>query len=221
MLSIKNMSVGLKDNSPIIKNFSLEVSDNAIVIVRGKNGAGKSTLAAAIMNDPRLVISAYEIKFDGRDISTDTTTTRALNGIYFAAQNVPEIPGLTLSSFLKHSMNARHKFINKQEISSADFFNKLNAARARLDIPESWLARSVNVGFSGGEKKRIALLGLILSEPKLAILDEIEAGADAGLQQLIADVINEMHAAGTAFLIISHQEGFIKMLDNARVVVFE
>ncbi|MCL2629838.1 MAG: ATP-binding cassette domain-containing protein [Alphaproteobacteria bacterium] len=217
MLEIKNLNVSANAKK-IITDFSLSAGDGEIVVIRGKNGAGKSTLAAAIMNDPRLEISADEILFQGADISTDPTTTRALKGVYFAAQNVPEIPGLTLTSFLKHSMNARKKFNDKQELSAGEFFERLDAAREKLNIPESWLARSVNVGFSGGEKKRIALMGLILAAPKLAVLDEIDAGADAALQKLIADTINEMRAKGAAFLIISHQENFIKLLNNPRGV---
>ncbi|MDR0319641.1 MAG: ATP-binding cassette domain-containing protein [Rickettsiales bacterium] len=217
MLEIKNLSASAGDKK-IISGFSMSIADGETLVLRGKNGIGKSTLAAAVMNDPAFHITADEIKFDGRDLSLDSATTRALLGIYYAPQNAPEIPGLTLSSFFKHSMNARKKVSDKQEISAGEFFEKLNAARSSLDIPESWLARSVNVGFSGGERKRAALLGLKLASPKLAILDEIDAGADASLQKLIAGTINEMRAAGTSFLIISHQENFIKLLDNPRTV---
>lgn len=218
MIEIKNLTASVGDKK-LLTDFSMEISDGEIVVLSGKNGAGKSTLAAAIMNDPRYATQADKMEFDGRDISGDSATTRALLGIYFAAQNVPEIPGLTLSSFFKHSMNARYKFQNQREISAAGFYDALNAARARLDIPDNWMARGVNTGFSGGEKKRIALLGLILAAPKFAILDEMDAGADAALQRLIAQIVNEMRAAGTSFLIISHQADFVKLLDNPRQIV--
>jgi Fe-S cluster assembly ATP-binding protein len=215
MLEIKNLNVSV-GNRKIIENFSLSIGEGEVLVLRGKNGIGKSTLAAAIMNDPAFTIKFDKMEFENHDLFLDSATTRALMGMYYAPQNVPEIPGLTLSSFFKHSMNARKKFNDKQEISAGEFFEKLNAARTRLNIPESWLARSVNVGFSGGERKRVALMGLILAKPRLAILDEIDAGADAALQKEIADTINELNAAGTSFLIISHQENFIKLLNRPR-----
>jgi Fe-S cluster assembly ATP-binding protein len=218
MLNIKNLIVSINDKK-LFSGLNLETGSGDILILRGKNGIGKSTLASAIMADAKYLASG-EISFNGTDISKLNTTARALLGIYYAQQNVPEIPGLSISSFLKHSMQARAT-ANGAELNSVDFFKALNNATDALSIPKEWLARSVNVGFSGGEKKRLALLSLTLATPKLAILDEIEAGADKAMQKLTADTINKMNENGTAFLIISHQDGFISELKNGKEIQFE
>ncbi len=135
-------------------------------------------------------------------------------GIFLGAQNVPEIPGLTLLSFLKHSMIAHKHFETNQELSMGEFLEKLENAREHLNIPKDWLNRYVNVGFSGGERKRIMLLRLILTNPKLAILDEPDSGADKEVQKQIIDTINEM--PDTTFLFISHQDNFSSLINTTK-----
>ena len=132
-------------------------------------------------------------------------------GIFLGAQHVPEIPGLSVLSFLKHSCIAHTHFQSGQDLSMGEFLQKLELARAQLNIPKEWLNRSINVGFSGGERKRLMLLQLILTKPKFAILDEPDSGADTQTQQLIADTIKDM--TDTTFLIISHQPAFTRMLE--------
>ena len=127
-------------------------------------------------------------------------------GIFLGAQNVPEIPGLTVLSFLKHSMAAHKHFETGKDLSMGEFLEKLETAREELNIPKQWLNRYVNVGFSGGERKRIMLLRLLLTQPKLAILDEPDSGADKDVQRQVIDTINKMKK--TTFLFISHQDNF-------------
>ena len=125
-------------------------------------------------------------------------------------KNVPEIPGLSVLSFLKHSMAAHKHFETGKDLSMGEFLANLEAARESLGIPKEWLNRSINVGFSGGERKRLMLLRLVMTKPKLAILDEPDSGADATVQKQIVDVIREM--PDTTFLFISHQENFTKQI---------
>lgn len=205
MLEIKNLYVD-SDEKELLKNINMVVADGARYRLAGHNGSGKSTLADTISGDSNYHIKSGKIIFNGIDITNENATTRALMGIFLGAQNVPEIPGLTVLSFLKHSMIAHTRFNTGKDLSMGEFLEKLESAREQLNIPKEWLNRSVNVGFSGGERKRIMLLRLVLTQPKLAILDEPDSGADTETKQQIIDTINSM--PNTSFLFISHQDDF-------------
>ena len=209
MLEIKNLSVSFGDKE-LLTNINLTVVDGARHLLSGHNGSGKSTLAQTIAGNPEYHITSGKIIFDTRDITNENTTTRSLLGIFLGAQHVPEIPGLTVISFLKHSIAAHVHFQTGHDLSMGEFLQNLETARERLGIPREWLNRSINVGFSGGERKRLMLLRLILTNPHLAILDEPDSGADAETQKLIANTINQM--PDTTFLFISHQDTFTKMV---------
>ena len=209
MLEIKNLCVSL-DGRELLHDVSFDIKRGARVLLSGPNGSGKSTIAQTIIGNPEYIIDSGKIIFDGRNITDENTTTRALLGIFIGAQNVPEIPGLTVLSFLKHTIVAHTHFDTGRDLSMAEFLSRLESVRAKLDIPKDWLNRSINVGFSGGERKRLMLLQLLLTQPKLAILDEPDSGADADTQKQIADTINDM--TDTTFLFISHQSQFTKMV---------
>lgn len=224
MLEIKNLCVGT-DKKDLLQNINITVKDGARHRLAGHNGSGKSTLVNTIAGDSDYHIKSGQIFFNGTNITNENATTRALMGIFIGAQNVPEIPGLSVLSFLKHSMIAHTHFNTGKDLSMGEFLEKLEKARKQLNIPKEWLNRSVNVGFSGGERKRIMLLRLILTQPKLAILDEPDSGADAETKQQIIDTINNM--PNTTFLFISHQDDFsskikiteTSILDNGKIVI--
>ena len=209
MLEIKNLTVTLS-NRELLKNISLKIDSGSRVLLSGHNGSGKSTLANTIAGNPSYTIKSGNIIFDNKDITNENTTTRALMGIFLGSQHVPEIQGLTILSFLKHSCVAHTHFKSGHDLSMGEFLKKIESARTQLNIPQQWLNRSVNVGFSGGERKKIMLLQLIMTQPKLAILDEPDSGADSQTQQLIADTIKSM--PNTTFLFISHQQSFTDMI---------
>ena len=209
MLEIKNLSVSLGDKQ-LLTDINMNITRGARHLLAGHNGSGKSTLVATIAGTPEFTINNGEIIFDGRNITNENTTTRALLGIFLGAQNVPEIPGLTVLSFLKHSMAAHHHFNTGHDLSMGEFLSKLESVRDKLNIPKEWLNRSINVGFSGGERKRLMLMRLVMTEPKFAILDEPDSGADTTVQQQIADTIHEMK--NTTFLFISHQKNFTDLV---------
>ena len=209
MLNIKNLCVSC-NSGELLHDINLNVERGARHLLSGHNGSGKSTLAQTIAGNPEFQITSGTITYDGRDITAENATTRALLGIFLGAQHVPEIAGLTVISFLKHSAAAHHHFQTGHDLSMGEFLQNLETAREQLQIPRQWLNRSINVGFSGGERKRLMLLRLILTKPQLAILDEPDSGADAQTQQLIADTINAM--PDTTFLIISHQDAFTKLI---------
>lgn len=224
ILEIKNLYVSF-DGKKLLSNINLNVETGARHLICGHNGSGKSTLVGTISGDPTYKIDSGKIIFDGHDITGENATARALMGVFTGAQNVPEIPGLTITSFLKHSASAHYHFQTGQDLPMSEFIENLETARDILNIPREWLNRSINVGFSGGERKRIMLLRLILTNPKLAILDEPDSGADAQTQTQIADVIKSM--SDTTFIFISHQQNFTDLispthtttLSNGKIVI--
>ncbi|MDR1071315.1 MAG: ATP-binding cassette domain-containing protein [Rickettsiales bacterium] len=197
MLEIKNLSAG------VLKNVNLSVADGARHLLRGANGSGKTTLVRAILGNPDYRTLGGEIVFNGINVADMTTAFRVRMGLFIGMQNVPEIPGLSVMTFLKHSYMSHFG-----AVPAGEFMTKLKQAQIRLDIPDSWLARSVNVGFSGGERKRLMFLRLLLQRPKFAILDEPDSGADEDARKLFGEIIDEMKE--TTFLIISHQDVFFK-----------
>ena len=224
ILEIKNLNVSF-NGKKLLTDINMSVESGARHLIFGHNGSGKSTLVGAIAGNPTYSVDSGKIIFDNRDITQDNATTRALSGIFVGAQNVPEIPGLTIISFLKHSIAAHRHFETGRDLSMAEFLEMLESAREQLNIPRDWLNRSVNVGFSGGERKRIMLLRLVMTQPKLAILDEPDSGADINVKKQIADTIKSMPK--TTFIFISHQNDFTEMvapmhtttLSNGKVVI--
>lgn len=209
MLEIKGLNVSL-DGKKLLSDINLNIARGARHLLAGHNGSGKSSLAQTIAGNPAYSIDSGTIFFDGHNITQDTPTTRALLGIFLGAQNVPEISGLTVLSFLKHSCVAHAHFNTGRDLSMGEFLASLESAREQLNIPKEWLNRYVNVGFSGGERKRLMLLQLLITKPKLAILDEPDSGADSETLHLIAQTIKNMH--DTTFLFISHQPTFTEQI---------
>jgi len=205
ILELKNINVSL-DGKKLLNNINMSVTAGARHLLAGHNGSGKSTLANVIAGNNTYTVDSGQIIFENRDITMENATTRALMGIFIGTQGVPEIPGLTVTSFLKHSAVAHKHFQTGKDLSMAEFLDKLETARTHLNIPKEWLSRSINVGFSGGERKRLMLLRLLMTKPKLAILDEPDSGADKDTLDMIASVIKKM--TETTFVFISHQMDF-------------
>nr|MBQ0091581.1 ATP-binding cassette domain-containing protein [Candidatus Enterousia merdequi] len=218
MLEIKNLNVSM-NGKPLLQDINMTVLDGARHRLIGHNGSGKSTLINTIAGDKNYTIDSGQIIFNTKDITKENATTRALLGMFLGAQNVPEIPGLTVLSFLKHSMIAHKHFETGHDLSMGEFLEKLENAREQLDIPKDWLNRSVNVGFSGGERKRIMLLRLILTNPTFAMLDEPDSGADKDVQQQIIDTIKKM--TDTTFLFVSHQDNFANNINITKTTTLE
>ena len=218
MLEIKNLSVSFNDKI-LLDNININIQRGARHLLTGSNGSGKTTLVQTIAGAPEYTITSGQIIFNNINITHESATQRALLGIFLGAQNVPEIPGLSVLSFLKHSMIAHKKFETGCDISMAEFMEILENARTKLDIPNDWLNRSINVGFSGGERKRLMLLRLIMTKPKFAILDEPDSGADSITQQQIADTVHDMH--DTTFMFISHQQKFTDLISPSNITTLE
>ena len=209
MLNIKKLTVSM-NGKKLLTDINFNIHSGERHLLCGHNGSGKSTLIQTIAGNNAYSIDSGTIFFEGRDITNENPTTRALLGIFIGAQNVPEIPGLTVLSFLKHSCAAHTHFNTGQDLSMGEFLQNLEHAREQLSIPKDWLNRSINVGFSGGEKKRLMLLQLVMTKPKLALLDEPDSGADLETKDLIAETISKMPE--TTFVFVSHQPDFTKSI---------
>lgn len=209
MLTIENLSVNFGDKE-LLHKINLHIKYGARHLLCGHNGSGKSSLVRTIAGDSDYTITSGKIIFNDTDITNENATRRALLGIFLGAQHVPEIAGLSVLSFLKHSCIAHTHFQTGRDLSMGEFLENLETNRTKLNIPREWLNRSMNVGFSGGERKRLMLLQLLMTQPLFAMLDEPDSGADTSTQQLIADTIKSMPK--TTFLFISHQTTFTNLI---------
>ena len=185
-LVIKNLHAEV-DGKEILKGIDLTVNEGETIAVLGPNGHGKSTLLNVIMGHPKYVVTQGSVFFDDKNVLEMTTDERAKLGLFLGMQNPSEIPGVINSDFLRAAVNAK----SEKPISTYQFYKVLDKATKELKMPFDLATRSLNEGFSGGEKKRNEILQLMLLEPKIAMLDEIDSGLDVDAIQVVADVIKE------------------------------
>ena len=185
MLEIKNLVVQIEDNR-ILNGLNLTVNDGEVAAIMGPNGSGKSTLSYVIAGKEDYEVLDGEILLDG--------------------QNPLEIPGVGTMTFLKACLNAQRKARGEAEISTPDFIRKVNAAADKLEINKEMLKRALNVGFSGGEKKRMEILQMALLEPKFCVLDETDSGLDIDALRIVSEGVNALRAQGRSFLVITHYQ---------------
>lgn len=213
-LKIKNLHATV-DGKEILKGVDLTIKQGETVALLGPNGHGKSTLLNVIIGHPRYLVTAGSIYLDDIDILALSVDQRAKLGLFFAMQNPVEIPGVINSDFLRAAVNT-HK---EKPISTYNFYKILDQATKELKMPFDLATRSLNEGFSGGEKKRNEILQLLLLEPKIALLDEIDSGLDVDAMQTVADVIKKEQAKGMGFLVISHYARLFELIKPTRAVV--
>ncbi|MBR0294766.1 MAG: Fe-S cluster assembly ATPase SufC [Bacilli bacterium] len=213
-LVIKDLYASV-EGKQILKGINLEINDNEIVALLGPNGHGKSTLLNVIMGHPRYVVDSGSIYLDGKNILEMATDERARAGLFLAMQSPSEVPGVSNSDFLRSAVNARLE----KPVSTYKFYKALDSATKQLKMPFDLATRSLNEGFSGGEKKRNEMLQLILLEPKIAMLDEIDSGLDVDAINIVSEVINSEKEKGRGFLIISHYARLYDLINPTRAVV--
>ena len=213
-LVIKNLHAEV-DGKEILKGIDLIINEGETVAVLGPNGHGKSTLLNVIMGHPKYKVTEGTILFDDEDFLKMTTDERAKKGLFLGMQNPSEIPGVINSDFLRAAVNAR----SETPVSTYKFYKQLNNATAELKMPFDLATRSLNEGFSGGEKKRNEILQLLLLNPKIAMLDEIDSGLDVDAIQVVADAINKLKAKGMGFMVISHYARLFDLIQPTRAVV--
>ncbi|NOZ14202.1 MAG: Fe-S cluster assembly ATPase SufC [Acidobacteria bacterium] len=214
LLRIRNFSVSI-ENKEILRNLSMEVAPDTLTVVMGKNGTGKSTLAYALMGHPAYRVSGGEAVFDGESIVGLSADKIAKMGMFLGFQQPVEVPGVTVVKFLQTATRA----LNEGKLDYDLFQKELLRILEKLGIDQSFLYRYLNDGFSGGEKKRLEILQLLMLKPKLAILDEPDSGLDVDAMKVVADGINMARENGTAILLITHYKRLLNYLNPDRVIV--
>jgi len=209
LISIKNLFVFVEDKK-ILDNFNLDINNQEIHAIMGPNGSGKSTLAYSIMGHPKYRVSSGKINFKGKNLLSLSVDKRAREGIFLSFQTPLEIQGLNYFSFLKNSYSSSHQ----EKISSLKFNTLVKEKTTLLNMPEKFLSRDLNVGFSGGEKKRAEILQLNLMNPKLAILDETDSGLDIDSLKLVCNSINLLKKENKEFsaIVITHYKKILDFL---------
>ena len=205
MLKINDLRASI-DDKEILKGLSLEVTAGEVAAIMGPNGSGKSTLSYVISGREGYEVTAGSIMLNGEDILAMEPHERAAKGIFLAFQYPLEIPGVTTMTFLKAAMNAQRKQRGEEELPTAEFMKKVRAAADKLGVNQEMLRRPLNVGFSGGEKKRMEVLQMVLLEPKIAILDETDSGLDIDALRIVAEGVNALRSPERSFLVITHYQ---------------
>jgi Fe-S cluster assembly ATP-binding protein len=205
MLSIDNLHVSIGDKE-IIKGLSLEVPAGQVHAVMGPNGAGKSTLSYTLAGRSGYEVTEGEARLNGESILGLSPNERAAKGVFLSFQYPIEIPGVPTMTFIRSALNAQRKARGEDEISARGFLDLSRAAAARLKIDFDMLKRPLNVGFSGGEKKRMEILQMAILEPKLLILDETDSGLDIDALKIVSEGVNAMRAPDRSMLVITHYQ---------------
>lgn len=215
-LKIDNLHVSIEDTE-IIKDLSLEIKGGEIHAVMGPNGTGKSTLASALMGHPRYEITQGSVTFNGKDLLEMEVDERAREGLFLAMQYPSEVSGVTNADFMRTAINAKRGEGN--EVQLMKFIRQLDEKMNLLEMDESFSQRYLNEGFSGGEKKRNEILQLLMLEPKIAILDEIDSGLDIDALKIVAKGVNEMRNPEFGALIITHYQRLLNYIKPDKVHV--
>ena len=214
MLEIKDLRVNLEDeNKEILKGVDLTVEAGKVHAIMGPNGSGKSTLSYVLSGKDGYEVVGGSVKLDGSDILEMEPEERAAAGLFLAFQYPVEIPGVGNMTFLRTAVNSQRKARGEDEISAADFLKQVRERAKSLQIDAEMLKRPVNVGFSGGEKKRNEILQMAMLEPRMCILDETDSGLDVDAMKLVAEGVNALRDAGRGFLVITHYQ---RLLDHIK-----
>lgn len=217
LLEVQNLEVKTTEKE-ILHKVNLKVDAGEVHVIMGPNGAGKSTLGCSIMGDPRYEITNGSISFDGKDITDEPADKKAKEGLFLSFQNPIEIPGITLFNFIKTSINNR----TGERVKAFAFKKELEETMKVLDFDEKYAQRDLNVGFSGGEKKKAEILQLLMLKPRLAILDETDSGLDVDAVRVVSKGIEEYKKkVGGALIIITHSTRILESLsvDKTHILV--
>jgi len=206
MLEINNLHARLTDGREILKGIDLSVKEGEIHAIMGPNGSGKSTLAGVLAGRPGYEITEGSVFYQGKDLLALSADERARAGVFLAFQYPVEIPGVNNMYFLRAALNAVHRSRGEAELDAGQFLKAVRAKLKLLDIGEDLLQRAVNVGFSGGEKKRNEIFQMAMLEPNLAILDETDSGLDIDALRVVANGVNRLRSPTRAAIMITHYQ---------------
>jgi Fe-S cluster assembly ATP-binding protein len=218
MLEIKDLHVAV-GGKEILKGLTLSVGVGNVHAIMGPNGSGKSTLSFVLAGREGYEIISGSIRFRGEDLAVMKPEERAAKGVFLAMQYPVEIPGVTTLTFLKTALNAQRRARHDSELDAMSVLKLVRQKASALQVPEEMLKRALNVGFSGGEKKRLEIVQMAIFEPALAILDETDSGLDIDALKLVADGVNALRAPDRAMLVITHYQRLLSFIVPDRVHV--
>lgn len=225
MLKIENLHANV-EGKEILKGLSLQINAGEVHAIMGPNGAGKSTLASIIAGKEEYEINSGVIELEGEDISELAPEERAHKGVFLSFQYPVEIPGVTVTNFVKTAINESRKAKGMEEMPAKDMLKKIREKSSLLEIDRKFLSRSLNEGFSGGEKKRNEIFQMAMLDPKLAILDETDSGLDIDALRIVANGVNKLKSNNNAVIVITHYQrlleyiipDFVHVLHDGRIV---
>lgn len=218
MLEIKNLHAFVGDKE-ILKGLNLKIESGEVHAIMGPNGCGKSTLSSVIAGHPAYTVTDGEILFKGQDLLKMTPDERANSGVFLAFQHPVELPGVGLAQFLKTALNAKRKFLGQDPMDAVQFMKYMNLRATALGIKNDMLKRSVNVGFSGGEKKRLETFQMAMLEPDFCILDEMDSGLDVDALKVVGQAVSVMREKSRSFMIITHHDDLLQYVQPDKVSV--
>jgi len=225
MLEIRNLHAGI-DGKEILRGIDLTVNKGEIHAIMGPNGSGKSTLAKVLAGHPQFEVTAGEILYDGRNLLEMPPDERAREGVFMAFQYPIEVPGVSNAQFLRLAYNEKRKHLGEEELDPLEFKDLLKERAKVVEMEASFMTRSVNEGFSGGEKKRNEILQMAVLEPKLAVLDETDSGLDIDALRVVANGVNQLLTPDNAIIVVTHYQrllnyivpDFVHVLANGLIV---
>ena len=213
IFSMVGLSKTIKQtNKQVLKDIYLSFFYGAKIGIIGLNGSGKSTLSAVLTGNPLYTVTEGEAIFNGKNLLEMKPEERANEGLFLSFQYPVEIPGVSMTNFLKAAVNEKRKYQGLPELKAAEFIKLMNEKRKVVELDSKFTRRSVNEGFSGGEKKRNEIFQMAMLEPKLSILDETDSGLDVDAMRIVADGVNKMHTPETSAIVITHYERLLDMI---------
>lgn len=217
-LEVRNLHAKIGDKK-ILNGINLTINDGEVHAIMGPNGSGKSTLSAVLVGNPLYEVTEGEVIFNGKNLLEMSPEDRAHEGLFLSFQYPVEIPGVSMTNFMRAAINEKRKYEGKEPLSAGDFLKLMREKRKIVELDSKLANRSVNEGFSGGEKKRNEIFQMAMLEPKLSILDETDSGLDVDAMRIVADGVNKMHTPETSTIVITHYERLLDMIKPSVVHV--
>lgn len=225
LLNVKNLHAEI-NGKEILKGINLIIRPGEVHAIMGPNGSGKSTLSSVLAGDPKFAVTAGEVLFNGKELLELSPEDRSHEGLFLSFQYPVEIPGVSMVNFMRAAINEKRKYFNEQPLSASDFLKLMRQKRAIVELDNKLASRSVNEGFSGGEKKRNEIFQMAVLEPRLSILDETDSGLDIDALRIVAGGVNKLKTEDNATIVITHYQrlldyikpDFVHVLYKGRIV---